>query len=392
MALLAQHGYGKGTKIEKGLANGDLKGLIFSPKGDFEMVNMDYARKLKQKYHDVEVYFDPQFYLCNFPGDLSTGKLASYSFYESGMTRAALSRLSFLGDVCDKVFDTQNNIGVSKYFTPTILFHDFDDVESQIAINFAYLGIDRIEAHSEDLMVSLCINEGAFRNRKSMEEFLNTITLLDVKGFYIIIDRTAVAQKSTDISPDVLVNIMRFVNSLSIDNKFEIIMGYSDMLSVPFAAVSNAVFACGWFNSLKRFSQNSFIKASGGKHAKARYTSASLMSSLLLIPELSSITRQELMDNVLADSPYTERAVKRPGEWSDEISCLHNWHVLNSLISEIQSYKNIKDRLSCLINKIEDAGSLYKDLKKYTVLDGASDDKHLKKWLEAINMYKQDGR
>lgn len=392
MALLAQHGYGKGTKIEKGLANGDLKGLIFSPKGDFEMVNMDYARKLKQKYRDVDVYFDPQFYLCNFPGDLSTGKLASYAYYESGMTRAALSRLSFLGDVCDRVFDTQNNIGVSKYFTPTILFHDFDDVESQIAINFAYLGIDRIEAHSEDLMVSLCINEGAFRDRKSMEDFLNTITLLDVKGFYIIIDRTAGAQKSTDISPDVLVNIMRFVNSLSIDNKFDIIMGYSDMLSVPFAAVSNADFACGWFNSLKRFSQNSFIKASGGKHAKPRYTSANLMSSLLLIPELSSITRQELLDKVLAGSPYTERAVKRPGEWSDEISCLHNWHVLNTLISEIQSYKNINDRLTCLINKIEDAGSLYKDLKKFTVLDGASDDKHLKKWLEAINMYKQDGR
>lgn len=392
MALLAQHGYGKGMKIEKGLASGDLKGIIFSPKGDFEMVNIDYARKLKLKYGYVDVYFDPQFYLCNFPGDLSTGKLASYSYYESGMTRAALSRLSFLGDVCDRVFETQNNIGVSKYFTPTILFHDFNDVESQIAINFAYLGIDRIKSHSEDLMVSLCINEGAFRNRESMDEFLNTITLLDVKGFYIIIDRVAGTQKFTDISPDVLVNIMKFVNSLSIDNKFQIIMGYSDMLSLPFAAVSNADFACGWFNSLKRFSKNSFIKTSGGKHAKPRYTSASLMSSLLLIPELSSISRQELLDSVLSDSPYTERAVKRPGEWSDEISCLHNWHVLNSLICEIQSYRNINDRLNCLINKIEDAGILYKYLKKFTVLDGASDDKHLKKWLEAINLYKQDGR
>ena len=45
MSLLAQHGYGKGNKIYKGLENQDISGIIFSPKADELCKIKEYSKK-----------------------------------------------------------------------------------------------------------------------------------------------------------------------------------------------------------------------------------------------------------------------------------------------------------------------------------------------------------
>ena len=59
MGLLAQHAYGKSQKIEIGLSNNSLSGIILSPKAEMPERMEEYIAEMQAR--NVEMYFDPQF-------------------------------------------------------------------------------------------------------------------------------------------------------------------------------------------------------------------------------------------------------------------------------------------------------------------------------------------
>ena len=391
VALLAQHGYGKGEKIHHGLENGDIGGIIFSPKAeDLKKIEM-YIKKVKKIHGAVKIFFDPQYYLCALQGDISLGKLTSYAYCNMDISRSMLSDYRFLNKVCESIFDSQHSLDISGYLSPSVIFHDFEDKESQITLSLAKLFGEKVEYINSQLYVSLCINETAFNDIDKMNSFLDTISLFDVRGFYIIIDRNNQNGKINEINPKTLANIMQFVYNLSIINEYNVIIGYSDLLSIPLAAVSNADFASGWFNNSKRFSAGNYVKSTGGHRPKKRYTSSALMNSILLIPEFQTLSDLKLIDNVLTDSPYNQILLPKldDAKWSDEVSCLHNWHALNQLLEKIQYEKNIVDRLLYLESIINNAMDVYEIILKQTSLDYSSKGAHLPMWKEAIKIFKE---
>lgn len=391
MALLAQHGYGKGEKINVGLANDEISGVIFSPKAENLIKLKVSSKKIKKINSNAKIYFDPQFYICNLQGDVNFSKFASYEYCSMSIDRNTLSDFFYLNKMCKQVFDIQDELGVSSYFSPTIMFSDFEDKESQIALNLANLSYENISNANSRLYISLCINEAAFNDFTKMNAFLDTITLLDVKGFYIIIDRNVINNRSNEINSNVLLNIMTFIYSLSILNKFDVIIGYSDLVSIPLAAVSNADFASGWFSNTKRFSASSFLKSNGGQRPKKRYTSGVLINTILLLPELKSIIDLNLTNKVMSESPYNINLLPKfhDNQWSDEVSCLHNWHVINQLLKLIQSNKNIEDRLSCLQTIIQTAKESSSIIKTQLQMNFSYRDNHLDMWDEALKSFKE---
>lgn len=391
MALFAQHGYGKGDKINIGLINDEISGVIFSPKAEQLIKLKTYIKKIKKINSNAKIYFDPQFYICALQGDIVSSKLISYEYCNLSLNRGVLSDYKYLNHMCEQVFDVQTILEVSEYFSPTIRFADFDDKDSQIALNLAKLSCEKITQPDSALYVSLCINEAAFNNYEKMNAFLDIITLLDVKGFYIIIDRNNINSKVNEINPSTLANIMVFIHSLSLFNGFDVIVGYSDLLSLPLAAVSNADFATGWFSNTKRFSINNFVRASGGHRPKKRYTSGILMNTVLLLPEFKAFLDTNLINNIITESPYNKNIIPRfdESQWSDEISCLHNWHVIKQLIQYMQMEKDIECRLSCLQSMIENAKKSYEKIKSPITLDPSSKGGHLNMWSEAIKIFKE---
>ena len=224
-----------------------------------------------------------------------------------------------------------------------------------------------------------------------MEDFLNVISLLDVKGFYIIIARSSNISKSTAINQNVLSNIMSFLYILSALNGFEVIVGYSDMLSLPMAAVSNAHFGCGWYNNLKAFSEMNFRPSSGGRRPRKRYTSGTLMSSLLLLPEIETLNRMNLLPKIESESPFNSIIQPNLNDagWTDEVSCLHNWHVLGSLLNEIERQGSYTNRLNYIISKIVSASEIYRTINERGFqLDAKSGGSHLNMWLAAISDFR----
>lgn len=390
MKLLAQHGYGKANKIDRGLDTNDIGGVILSPKAESMEKLIQFSCDLRDKYPTAEVYFDPQFYICGLQGETVPSKLIGYPYYEPGLTRAKLSSPQNLHMYADGAINVQRQLNISSIISPSIVFDDFDGQGSQTAISLAYESISLTDAENE-LYITLCIGENAFCNRESMEDFLNVISLLDVKGFYIVIERSQSTGKPTIIDNNILTNIMHFLYTLSAINEYDIIVGYSDLLSIPLAGICNASFASGWYNNLKSFSTNNYRPSSGGRRPRKRYTSGVLMSSLLLFPEVDTLKRVGLWQNVQSSSPYNNIITPNlnDAEWTDEVSCLHNWHVLNSLLTEIHSKGDFSHRLNYICQLIGQGIRVYDYINEARIpLDFKSSNGHFTQWLAAIEDFR----
>lgn len=390
MSLLAQHGYGKANKIDRALQLNDISGVILSPKAESLEKLVEFSNSLHGKYPTANIYFDPQFYICGMQGDVTPGKLLEYPYYSSGLTRANLSVPANLHNYAKEVIDLQRSLYVSDFFSPSIAFDDFNGRESQTVIALAYESIELTDAENE-LYVSLCVHENAFRNKSAMEDFLNVISLLDVKGFYIIIERNNNNDKSTVMNSGILSNIMWFIYTLSELNGFEVIVGYSDLLSIPLSAVGHANFACGWYNNLKMFASGNFRPTTGGRRPRKRYTSGVLMSPLLLVPEIATLNRLGITEQIITSSQYNNLIYPTLNDisWTDEISCLHNWHTLSSILDEIKLQEAVSNKLDYVISKIMVASQKYRTINERGLpLDTKSNNSHLSIWLSAISDFR----
>ncbi len=390
MSLYAQHGYGKSNKIENSILAGDISGVILGPKAESPDKILELAQTLHSDHPEIKIYFDPQFYICGLQGEVNSGKLVEYPYYVSGLTRASLSVPSNLRSYAESVINFQASLQVTEIFSPTIEFANFNGRESQTVISLAYESIALTDAEN-NLYISLCIHENAFNNRDEMEEFLNVISLLDVKGFYIIIERSSNTDKSTAIKANILSNIMHFIYMLSEINGFEVIMGYSDFISIPISAVGHSNFACGWYNNLKMFAEANFRPSTGGRRPRKRYTSGILMNSLLLVPEISTLNRMGVSNQIMTESPFNNIVYPTLDDvaWTDEISCRHNWHVLNNLLCEIENQGSVANKLDFIIVKIMEAAQMYRMIgERIPSLDAKSNNSHLNMWLAAISDFR----
>lgn len=390
MALYAQHGYGKANKINKGIESGDISGIILSPKSETPQKLIEFSNEVRNSYIDTKIFFDPQFFMSYLQGPINAGKLSQYSYFESGLTRAKLSNPANINKYVESVISLQNEMNVSSYISPSIIISDFNNMDCQIAISLAYSTI--AIATNKDLFITFYINENAFSNESAMEEFLNTISLLDVAGFYIVISRDSSTSKSTLFKIDILSNIMKFLYIISEINQFDVIVGYSDIISILFSTISNADFACGWYSNLKQFAESNYRPSTGGRRPRKRYTSSKLLSSLLLIPEIEASNRNHFTDQILSNLPYDDIIYPnvKHDDWTDEISCLHNWETINKMLIDITQHSKISDRLDFLLAKISNAEDLYSQIKTFLPqLDEKSNSNHLSAWKSAISTFRE---
>ena len=136
MGLLAQHAYGKSNKIDVGLSDNSIAGVILSPKAEMPDRLEEYVIEMHDR--NVELYFDPQFYMCAFDGNIGIGKLDKYEFYpQDTIGKKYLSIPSNIHDIVKRNIDYQKKIGMKTVITPNVFFENFDSRMSQIALSLA---------------------------------------------------------------------------------------------------------------------------------------------------------------------------------------------------------------------------------------------------------------
>ena len=386
MGLLAQHAYGKSKKISVGLENKFLNGVILSPKAEKPEKLKEFIDELNSL--DIAVYFDPQFYMCAFEGSISLGKLESYDFWrDNEITKKYLSVPQNVRGVVTRYVDYQTEVGLKNIVSPNVFFESFDSRMSQISLSLANESISM--CGDKELYISLCINEAAFSNFNDECEFLDIISLFEVKGFYIIIERNT-NENPNIIESEKMANIMYFLYNLAEINGFDVILGYSDYVGLPFYTSGIKHIATGWYENTRKFDRNNFYQKDGMRRPNKRYYSNKLLNSILLIPELQMIQEKNLLGSVLSQTQYDHYMYNdwAGSLWTDSYSCLSRWEAENQILKAIDQQRTIYKKIEFMKQKIYDAKYIYSFLPE-DYFDVKSKSTHLDMWMVGLHEFEQ---
>jgi len=397
MNIYAQHGYAKTDKIEVGLREGLLSGVILSPRDEHPDRMEAYINDLRDEFGDqVTILFDPQFYATTV---LSARDryLPEYQYYQPSLTRKRFSSASDVHQYANDTLTYQAGLGLERIISPSTLFEDFRDPWSQIAILMAE---ESIAAHNgltdaPPLLLSLVMDENALRNIDALNEFLDIISILDVAGFYLIVRRND-PKYPAHFDERSLGNLIYFVYVLAEVNNFEVVCGYTDLVGLILQAVGAHATGSGWYNTLRQFSFRRFEPQTGGRPPLDRYTSGPLLNSILVVPELETIYDIGQIPLVLSDTSYghvMDSGSPSDSPWPLSTACLHHWEVLARLSSQVTSRKSVVENLTDLEYKIQQARVVYGILEKGGVVFGSSTGpRDLVYWERAIESFRTDAR
>ena len=386
MGLLAQHAYGKSQKIEIGLSNNSLSGIILSPKAEMPERMEEYIAEMQAR--NVELYFDPQFYICAFEGDIGCGKLDKYNFYPEGIiNKKYLSIPSNIQDIVKRNIEYQKKCNMKTIISPNIFFESFDSRMSQIALSLANESIRYME--SENIMISICVHESAFANFEDVKDFLDIITLFEVEGFYVIIERNNYNTPNM-IDSDSMANIMYFLYNLSTINMYKVILGYGDYVGIPMYATGIDSIATGWYENTRKFDRKNFEQKGAMRRPNKRYFSNKIMNSLLLIPEIQMIKQSGKLGEILSNTDYDHFMYNdlAGSAWTDVNSCVERWAAIKQIIDKIDKEIEVKDKINFMRQYIFQASQIYKELPE-EYFETKSKSSHLKVWDDGLKRFEE---
>ena len=383
MTIFAQHGWGKSDKIQRGIADQSIDGVIMSPRDE---APANLSAFLSTIPADVDRLADPQLYASTV-WPVRDGKLPDYDHYRGHLTPASFT-VSAIRDFVEQSLNWQYGMNVSRIVSPTVMVDDLNSQWAQIAMMLAQ---ETVAQHNQDvpLLISVAIGEDALRQRMMVDGWLNDITGLDVDGFYLVIRRTAESYRQL-YEPDALTGLLRVCYSLAELNEYEVLLGYTDMVTVLMHAVGVRATASGWFAGLRQFNLRRFQPSSGGRRPRPRYSSAPLLNSIYLT-ELDAIYNGGRITDVLSGTTYDNRFAGNNNPenvpWPDDDAALHHWCALDWIARSITG-PTISDRLDNARDLILQARLLYTSLQAVAVFATETGPIHLDQWLEALNRFR----
>lgn len=392
MKIFAQHGYGRTTKLEHGLSQDCIQGVIFSPKDESPGDLTNLVIDLRKQFPSAELMIDPQFYVATTV-PAKDGHLPDYPYYRAPLTRKDLLPARNLTKFARQTLDFQRALPVSHLLSATVSFDDFTDPWCQTALSLAQESLEYgYKFPQKPLLLSFVIDESAFRHQGAMKEFLDMITLFDVAGFYFIIKRRD-AYYSQQIETNTLENLLYFTHTLGALNRYKLVFGYTDLLGLPLQAAGASATACGWYQSQRFFYADKFRPSSRGSRPRPRYTSLPLMNSVLLVPELSAIEHQGKLERALSDTSIdtdlAENFANASAEWSLNTSTIHHWSCMSKVIKRMARFDDPGERLDIVQTMISRAGALYDQLLEAGIqFEYRSGNSHLAQWNIGIENFR----
>lgn len=389
MKLFAQHGYGEGEKVNNGLKDGLISGVIFGAKD----INPDRLEtrlnEIKKEFPDAGRLFDSQYFVSLIGNDpnIKLGKLDEYSFFKA-RRRSQLEANNLVAEEIRKVLEFQVGLPVTHIIAPNILIsRSFDSVEAVISKSFIRQTrkiFDEFKV-KQPVFTTLAISREALIDTAELESFLNDITLLDSPpdGFYLLIAARDVEARYDIFNADVIAAWMLLNYSLKI-NGFKVINGYSDILSPFLGAVGGDIGCTGWWSNLRFFSLDRFApEATGGRLPVQRYLSAKLLNRITFY-ELNALRRfvPQIVNGLAKDKAYENEPERT-------VEILQTWEALSSMLESMADSNDVSKNLNKCADAIKLAEQLYSEIKFRYRLDPKSDDNHLEPLREGINLFKK---
>ena len=389
MKLLAQHGALCGERIDEGIKKQLIDGVVYSPR-DISEANLNTGlEKIAKLSPKADRLFDPQFYACFMAsrGDSRLGKLAEeYQQYFRARVRSQLEREQAVNEDITRCLKFQSGLNVTAVISPNILIpRSFNSIEAVISKNF----IRNAKAQhtklkiKKPLLASLAISRNALTDKQELQEFLNELTMLEEPpdGFYLNIASSGPDTRSEIFNADTIAAWMLINQSLSL-NGFQVVNGFSDLMT-PFLGASGAAAGCtGWFSNLRAFSMARFAPAAGGRLPVQRYLSAGLLNRITF-SELDALRDQlpGILNKLPLDSLYDKNLGSEP-QRNQEV--LQSWEALKALNAKLCT-GNLAADLGACIDSVKKARGLYTRIP--IALDVKSNDDHIDALDEGLKLF-----
>lgn len=392
MRLFAQHGAQEGEKITEGLSRELLDGVIYSPRD----VSLNTLRTkldfLASEFSTSERLFDPQYYaiFLNGTDEARLGNLLDdYAAYFQRRRRGQIERENQIQQDLSNALQFQKDLHLTAFIAPNILIpNSLNSVEAVIAKNFIRLATDqhRLLHDPRPLYVTLAISRNALGDKQELVEFLNELTLLDdpPQGFYVLISSRNAEARSDIYNTDVLAAWM-FINHTLNLNGFEVINGYSDILTPFLGAAGGKAGALGWWSNLRSFSLDRFAPSiGGGRLPILRYLSVELLNRITFyeLDQLRTLV-PTVLNRLSNDSLYPTSVGSEPQR---NMEVIQSWEAVKALnkrlvvASQEQSLKNCR-------NSVIAASDLYSAVQANIRLDQKSNAEHLQSLSDGLRLF-----
>lgn len=397
MQLYAQHGYGNGGKIEQGLDEGLIDGVIYGAKDIGPDKLAVTLAKLEEDHPQCIRLFDPQFYASIIAAQAGArlGSLVgenSYPYFEA-RRRRDLERDARVDKDIMNCLAYQSGLPVTAFISPNIVIRrSFDSIEGTISKTFLRNAVDayEIEGDGRPLYVTLAISTAALADKIELQNFLQEITEIEnpPTGFYLLLEKIDTSIPSSLTEPDVLSRWMLINHTLKL-NGFEVINGYTDALSPYLAAAGADAVATGWYNTQKSFSLRKFEPvADFARRPVQRYMSVALLKSIRYT-ELNDLRDNfpAIMNGLSYDECYIPDEGSAPDSPTSE--ALQNWEGINSL-NEWAVEGDVSASLARCRTALDEAEEIYVGIQEYglTMRDRSSA-AHIELIREELNEFEE---
>ena len=383
MSILAQHGWGKSDKIQRGMAEGSINGVIMSPRDERPENLAAFLSNLHSEFPESVRLVDPLFHIGTVPS-ANVRWLDQYLHFEQGLTTNSF-RPAAIRDFVDETLTWQDELDVSAVISPTVMVDDLLSRWAQIALNLGQEALDQYDGN-KTLMIGLVVGESALRHRASVDEWLDSLTQLDVGGFYLVVRRESELYRQ-HYDSDVLASLMHVCHSLAELNDYQVYVGYTDMATLLLHAVGVTGTGSGWSQVLRQFTLRRFRRSTFGSQPRPRYSSLPLLNSIY-VTDLGGLYNAGNMADVLSGTPYDDRFDEGDNpenvDWPQNEAALHHWQVLDR-ISRSLSGDAAADRLGSARNSIAQAQAIYTMISDLVPLTAETGPTHLGEWLGALD-------
>ena len=388
MSILAQHGWGKTDKIQKGIQDGSIQGVIASPRDEIPDNLRRFLTAMASDHPETKRFVDPQFHIGMLPSP-NDGKLGKYDHYHRGLNYLSFSPADVRRYVADTL-DWQRGLDVTEFVSPTVMVDDLSGRWAQIAMNLAQEALQQHD-QSKPILISIVVDEEALTQRNIVDDWLDEITLLDSDGFYLVVRRSS-DTNNQQFHPEILASLLKVCHSLATVNEYSMFVGYSDFVTMLLHAVGVQSTGAGWSAGLKKFTLRRFTPGTFGRPPRSRYSSLPLLNSIY-ITELDGIHAAGRVSDALSNSSYDARfnGSTNPENvpWPNEESALHHWCVLSEIASA-HAGGPVADRLDHAQGQIAYAQMLYGQFSQGVPFRNETGPLHLGDWSEALDRFRAD--
>lgn len=390
-------GYGKGDKVDRAIHDKSIGGVILSPRDEKKESLEASVINMQSLYKNLDILFDPQLYYTTY-AEAVCKNLDSYSYFP-GIINLSYFKFRNINKVIVDCLEYQDQLSLNTLVAPNIIINNFSSRDAQIALNFADESAQVGKEMGKEVYASLLFNESALNETSNLNTFLNELSVLDVKGFYITVVRNQSQYDQNFESSLQIKNLLSMMYSLREINHYDIVMGYTDVLGALFMPFDIKGISTGWHNSSKKFTvKQKILPSSGGRLPRERYTSNFLLNSVYL-SEIDSIaeqfgTKSKEFQTLLSKTPYDNllQITSTPSaNWNRSLSHLQHWAAINNLIKEFNQQPNISKKFDLLEVKISNAEKLYDYFKHKSIqFEMATSKRHLQNWADGISEFRQE--